>query len=149
MGREMTLALIKPDGVRRGLVGEILSRFERKGLRMVAMKMLQMDETLARRHYAEHEGKEFFQPLLEFIMSGPLVAMALEGENAVALTRMLMGATDPLEALPGTIRGDFASATRYNLVHGSDSAQRARVELALFFRDDEILTPSNPFLTEP
>ena len=149
MGREMTLVLIKPDGVRRGLVGDILGRFERKGLRLAAMKMLWMDEALARRHYAEHAGKYFFEPLVEFIRSGPLVAVALEGENAVALTRMLMGATDPLEAAPGTIRGDWASVTRYNLVHGSDSVERAQTELALFFREDEILAAPPPPLTEP
>ena len=136
---ERTLILVKPDGVRRGLVGEIVGRFERKGLHVVAMKMLRFDEALARRHYAEHVEKDFFPALLEFITSGPVVAMILEGDDAIALARLMMGATRHTEAAPGTIRGDFAAETTQNLVHGSDSPQRAAIEIGLFFGEDEIV----------
>jgi nucleoside-diphosphate kinase len=135
---ERTLILLKPDAVRRGLIGRIVARFEAKGLRIAGMKMLRFDEELASRHYAEHIGKDFYAALSEFIASGPTVALAVEGPDVVALTRALMGATRHTEAAPGTIRGDFAFSTTENLVHGSDSDKRAQVELGLFFRDDEL-----------
>ena len=131
---ERTLLLIKPDGVERGLVGEIISRIERKGLTVAALEMRIVSEELARRHYAEHDGKPFFGSLLEFITSGPLVAAIVEGPRAVAAMRQLAGATDPVEkAAPGTIRGDFGLETQFNLVHGSDSPESAGREIALWF----------------
>jgi nucleoside-diphosphate kinase len=131
---ERTLLLIKPDGVERGLVGEIISRIERKGLTVAALEMRIVSEELARRHYAEHDGKPFFGSLLEFITSGPLVAAIVEGPRAVAAVRQLVGATDPVEkAAPGTIRGDFGLETQFNLVHGSDSPESALREIALWF----------------
>lgn len=136
---ERTLLFVKPDGVRRGLIGEIVSRFERKGLRIVAMKMLRFTKELARKHYEEHVNKPFYPPLEEFILSGPVVAMIVEGEDVVELTRLMMGKTKHTEALPGTIRGEFAATTRENLIHGSDSPQRAAVEIANFFTEDEIV----------
>jgi nucleoside-diphosphate kinase len=130
---ERTLVLIKPDAVRRGLVGEILGRFERKGFRIVAMEQRSLDEGTARRHYAEHEGKAFFDELVEFITGGPLVACVLEGRNAVGVVRTMMGATDPAESLPGSIRGDLGMLVTENLIHGSDSDESAAREIALFF----------------
>jgi nucleoside-diphosphate kinase len=131
---ERTLLLIKPDGVGRRLVGEIISRMERKGLTVAALEMRIVSEDLARRHYAEHDGKPFFGSLLEFITSGPLVAAIVEGPRAVAAVRQLAGATDPVEkAAPGTIRGDFGLETQFNLVHGSDSTESAGREIALWF----------------
>jgi nucleoside-diphosphate kinase len=135
---ERTLILVKPDGVRRGLVGEIISRFEAKGLRIAGMKMLRFNEELAARHYAEHAKKDFYLPLVKFITSGPVVALALEGEDVVEITRSMMGVTSHLESAPGTIRGDLAYSTRENLAHGSDSNERAQIELALFFNKDEL-----------
>jgi nucleoside-diphosphate kinase len=128
-----TLVLVKPDGVRRGLIGEIISRMEKKGLRIAALRMLQMDEALARRHYAVHEGKPFFNDLVDFITSGPVVAMLLEGERAVDVVRTMMGDTDPKKSAPGTIRGDFGMDIGQNLIHGSDSDENARKEIDLFF----------------
>lgn len=131
---ERTLVLIKPDGVRRGLVGEILARIERKGLTLVAMDLRTVDGALAREHYAEHLGKPFFDSLVEFITGGPLVAVVVQGERAIAGFRQLAGGTDPVEkAVPGSIRGDFALITQYNLVHGSDSPESAAREIALWF----------------
>jgi nucleoside-diphosphate kinase len=130
-----TLILVKPDAFARGLSGEIIARFERKGLRIVAMRLMTMTTDEAQRHYAEHEGKPFFAELVEFIVSGPLVAMVLAGEEAVAAARQVIGATNPLDAAPGSIRGDFAIQTGQNLVHGSDSDQSAEREIALFFPD--------------
>lgn len=133
-GTERTLLLIKPDGIERRLVGEIVRRIERKGLAFAALELRNVDNELARRHYAEHEGKSFFAPLLEFITSGPVVAAIVQGPRAVAAVRQLAGATDPVEqAAPGTIRGDFALETQFNLVHGSDSAESAEREIALWF----------------
>jgi nucleoside-diphosphate kinase len=132
---DRTLILVKPDAFTRGLTGEILARFEHKGLRVVALRLMTMDRGLAERHYAEHEGKPFFDELVEFITSGPLVAMVLEGPHAVSAARQVIGATDPLEAAPGSIRGDFAIHTGTNLVHGSDSPDSAQRETALFFPD--------------
>lgn len=125
--------MVKPDGVRRGLIGEIISRFERKGLTLDKIRVLTIDEDLARRHYAEHVEKPFFPELLAFITSGPVVAMQWSGENAVAVARKIMGATNPQEAEPGTIRGDYGLVVTENLVHGSDSPESAARELALFF----------------
>jgi nucleoside-diphosphate kinase len=130
---DRTLILVKPDAFARGLTGEIIARFERKGLRIVALRHMQVTEDLARRHYAEHEGKPFFGDLVDFITSAPLVAMILEGQEAVRAARQVIGATDPLEAVPGSIRGDFALEVGQNMVHGSDSAQSARHEADLFF----------------
>src|ERR671936_2387834 len=122
---DRTLILVKPDAFARGLTGEIIARFERKGLRIVAMQFMQMDEALAQRHYAEHEGKPFFGELVEFITSGALVAMVLEGHEAVKAARQVIGATNPLEAAPGSIRGDYALEVGQNMVHSSDSNESA------------------------
>jgi nucleoside-diphosphate kinase len=130
---DRTLILVKPDAFARGLTGEIVARFERKGLRIVALKHMQMDKALASKHYAEHEGKPFFGELVEFITSGPLVAMVLEGYEAVVAARQVIGATNPLEATTGSIRGDFAVEVGQNMVHGSDSNESAAREAALFF----------------
>lgn len=132
---ERTLVLIKPDGVARNLVGEILSRIERKGLRVVAMELRTLDEGTAKTHYEEHASRPFFPSLVEFITSGPLLAMVLEGERSVEAFRALAGATDPVAAGPGTIRGDFALEVQQNLVHGSDSTYSAEREIKLFFPD--------------
>ena len=132
---ERTLILIKPDAFARGLTGEIIARFERKGLKIAALRAMRMSTELAERHYAEHLERPFFGELVEFITSGMLVAMLLEGEQAVRAARQVIGATDPLEAVPGSIRGDFALAVGQNLVHGSDSAESAARESALFFPD--------------
>jgi nucleoside-diphosphate kinase len=132
---DRTLILVKPDAFARGLTGEIIARFERKGLRIVALRYLQMNEDLAQRHYAEHEGKPFFGELVAFITSGPLVALVLEGYQAVVAARQVIGATNPLEAATGSIRGDFGLEVGQNLVHGSDSDESAAREVALFFGD--------------
>ena len=132
---DRTLILVKPDAFARGLTGEIIARFERKGLHIVALKHMTVDEDLAKRHYAEHDGKPFFGELVEFITSGPLVAMVLEGYEAVVAARQVIGATNPLEAAPGSIRGDFALEIGQNMVHGSDSNESAAREAALFFPD--------------
>ena len=128
-----TLILVKPDAFARGLTGEIIARFEHKGLRIAALKHMQADEELAKQHYAEHEGKPFFGELVEFITSGPLVAMVLEGHEAVKAARQVIGATNPLEATTGSIRGDFALEVGQNMVHGSDSDESAQREASLFF----------------
>lgn len=131
---ERTLLLVKPDGVERRLVGEILGRVERKGLTIAALELRTVSDELARSHYAEHDGKPFFGSLVEFITSSPLVAAIIEGPRAIAAIRQLAGGTDPVEkALPGTIRGDFGLETQFNLVHGSDSAESAEREIALWF----------------
>jgi len=133
MALESTFIMVKPDGVARGLVGEVISRFERKGLTLERIRMLTIDEALARRHYAEHVNKPFFPELLEFIVSGPVVAMEWSGESAISVCRDLMGATDPKQAAPGTIRADYGLAVTNNLVHGSDSPESALRELDIFF----------------
>ncbi|HEV3390331.1 MAG TPA: nucleoside-diphosphate kinase [Solirubrobacteraceae bacterium] len=132
---ERTLILIKPDAFARNLSGEIIARFERKGLRLVALNLLTMSRDLAGQHYAEHEGKGFYDELVSFITSGPLVAMVLEGEQAVVAARQVIGATDPLKATTGSIRGDFAIEVGQNMVHGSDSPESAAREVGLFFPD--------------
>lgn len=131
--KELTLVLVKPDGVRRGLVGEVIGRIERKTLNIAGVRMLRIDEALARRHYQAHVEKSFFPELLAFITSGPVVAVAVQGEKCVSIVRTMMGATDPRTAAPGTLRGDFCSALRENLVHGSDSVESAEYELGLYF----------------
>jgi nucleoside-diphosphate kinase len=130
---DRTLILVKPDAFARSLTGEIVARFERKGLKIVALKLMTLTDDLAQRHYAEHEGKPFFGELVEFITSGPLVAMVLEGRDAVKAARQVIGATNPLEATTGSIRGDFAIEVGKNLVHGSDAPESAARESALFF----------------
>jgi nucleoside-diphosphate kinase len=137
---ERTLVLVKPDGVQRGLVGEIISRLERTGLKLVALKMLRMDKKMAKKHYAIHQGKPFFEGLVKFITSSPLIAAVFEGENAVEVVRKTMGATDPVKATPGTIRGDLALDIGRNVVHGSDSLENAEKEIALFFSPKEIVS---------
>jgi nucleoside-diphosphate kinase len=130
---DRTLILVKPDAFARGLTGEIIARFERKGLKIVALKYMTVDEVLAKQHYAEHEGKPFFGELVDFITSGPLIAMVLEGEQAITAARQVIGATNPLEATTGSIRGDFAIAVGQNMVHGSDSPESGKREAELFF----------------
>ena len=136
---ERTLVLVKPDGVQRGLIGEVITRLERRGLRLVAMKFMQMTEELARRHYAEHEGKPFFPGLIDYITSGPIVAMVWEGSRAIEVVRTTMGTTKPAEAAPGTIRGDFALEVGRNIVHGSANPDDAVREVGIFFADDELV----------
>ena len=137
MSKERTLVLVKPDGVRRGLVGEVIARIERKGYEVTSLKMLQADRAILERHYSEHEGKPFYEPLIEFMMSGPIVALVAEGERVIEGFRALAGATDPTVAAPGTIRGDLArqQATKVvqNIVHGSDSVESAEREISIFF----------------
>jgi nucleoside-diphosphate kinase len=130
---ERTLILVKPDAVRRNLIGEVISRIERKGLKVIAMDLRTIDRETAQAHYAEHEGKSFFADVVEFITSGPAVALVAEGERAIESFRALAGATDPVKALPGTIRGDYALITAQNMVHGSDSPEAAEREIKIFF----------------
>ena len=137
---ERTLVIIKPDAVQRGLIGEIISRFERRGLRIAALKLIQIDKALAQRHYAIHEGKPFYEPLIQYITSSPVAVMVLEGNNAIEIVRRTMGATNPAEAAPGTIRADFSLEIGRNLVHGSDRPETAAFEVPLFFTENEILT---------
>jgi nucleoside-diphosphate kinase len=136
---ERTLVLVKPDGVQRRLVGEVITRFERRGLHLVALKLLRIDPDLAQRHYAEHQGKPFFAGLVDFITSAPVVAMVWEGDDAVAQVRSMMGATNPSAAAPGSIRGDLAVTIGNNVVHGSDSPGRGAEEIALFFQPAELI----------
>ena len=135
---ERSLVLIKPDAVQRGLAGEIISRLEKKGLKIVAMKMLHMDKNLAQRHYAVHKGKTFFDDLVDFITSSPIIAIVFQGKNAVEIIRQMMGETDPAKAQLGTIRGDFGIDIGHNLIHGSDSLENASNEIDLFFSAEEI-----------
>ena len=137
---EQTLVLVKPDGVQRGLIGEIIGRLEMRGLKLVGMKLLQVDEDLAHRHYGEHVDRPFFPGLVSFITSGPAVAMAWEANNAVEIVRSTMGPTNPAGAAPGTIRGDLGVDIGRNLIHGSDSPESAQRELALFFQPGELLS---------
>lgn len=139
---QQTLVLLKPDALERGLVGEIVSRLEGRGLKIVAMKMIWVDEALAKRHYTAHEDKPFFEGLVEFITSNPIIAAVFEGEDAVAVVRNAMGDTDPARAAPGTIRGDLAQDIGRNLVHGSDSEETAEEEIKLFFYQKEIFNYS-------
>lgn len=136
---ERTLVLLKPDSIQRGLAGEVISRLERRGLKFVAMKLMKVSEDLAHRHYGEHVGKPFFDGLVKFITSSPIVAMVVEGENAVEVVRNVIGATNPTQAAPGTIRGDLALTIGMNLVHGSDSPESAKREIDIFFQPQEIV----------
>ena len=136
---ERTLLIIKPDAVQRGLIGPILTRLERRGLRFAALKLMQITPELAARHYAIHQGKGFYEGLIEFITSGPVVVAVVEGNNAIEIMRRTMGATNPLQAEPGTIRADFGLEIGRNLVHGSDGPETAAYEIPLFFSEDEIL----------
>jgi len=137
---QRTLVIIKPDAVQRGLIGEITARFERRGLKIAALKLMQIDESLARKHYAVHEGKPFFEGLIEYITSAPVAVMVLEGNRAIEIVRNTMGATDPAAATPGTIRADLALEIGRNLVHGSDGPETAAKEIDLFFDRAELLT---------
>jgi len=137
---ERTYLMVKPDGVQRGLIGEIVSRFERKGLQLVGAKLMLVSPEQAKRHYGEHEGKAFYDKLLAFITSGPVFAMVWQGDNAVAAARQLIGKTDGLEAAPGTIRGDYAIHTNFNLIHGSDSRESAEREIGIFFSPSELVS---------
>jgi nucleoside-diphosphate kinase len=134
-----TFAMVKPDGVQKGLVGEIISRFEKKGLKIVALKIMKITPELAEKHYSEHKGKPFFADLVSFITSGPVAAMVLEGENVIPTVRTMMGATNPQDAAPGTIRGDFALIIDENIIHGSDSPESAMREIGIFFKEEEIV----------
>lgn len=137
---QQTLLLLKPDAVQRRLIGTLIGRFERKGLRLAGLKFLQADRTLAEKHYAVHKGKPFYESLLGFLTSGPTVAMVWEGREAVAVCRNLIGATDGVKAAPGTIRGDFALTVQNNLIHGSDSPENAAAEVALWFESKEMVS---------
>ncbi len=143
MAIEQTLILCKADAVARGLVGEIISRFERRGYTIAAMKLLNVEQERARRHYAEHEGKSFFAWLVEYITSAPIVALVVEGNDAVEGCRATIGATNPIKAVPGTIRGDYGQTIGRNLVHGSDSPESAKREIAIWFAPDEVFSRSH------
>jgi len=136
---EQTLIIVKPDAVQRGLTGEVLARLERRGLTIAALKLIRVDRELAHRHYAEHQGKPFFDGLVQFITSGPAVAAVIQGSNAIQVVRTTMGATNPVAAAPGTIRGDLALDLDRNIIHGSDSPESAIREIALFFRPNELV----------
>jgi len=135
---EKTLIIIKPDGVERGLIGPIISRFEQRGLKFIGMKLMQVSDELARQHYAIHEGKPFFEPLIQYITSSPVVVMALAGPDAIKIARNTIGATKPSEAAPGSIRGDFGMMVGRNLVHGSDSVENGELEIGLWFDESEL-----------
>lgn len=139
---ERTFSMVKPDGVQRGLIGEIIRRFEQRGVKVAALKLMQITPALAAEHYNEHIGKPFFNDLVDFITSGPVAAMVLEGENAVAMVRAMMGATNPQDSAPGTIRGDYGMTINKNIIHGSDSTISAVREIDLFFSVDEIISYS-------
>jgi len=138
---ERTFIMVKPNGVARGLVGEIVRRFEARGFALRGMKLIRVSRTLAERHYAEHAGKPFFEPLVAFITSGPVVVMVWEGREAIKVARTMTGVTDPVDAAPGTIRGDLALSKEENVVHGSDGPESAAREIALFFSDEELVQP--------
>lgn len=139
-GRQQTLIIVKPDAIQRGLGGTILATFERKGLRLAALRLMQISRELAERHYSVHQGKPFYESLVSFITSGPVIVGVLEGPDAIAATRMLMGSTNPVESAPGSIRGELALTIGQNLVHGSDSPETARYEIDLFFQPDDIVS---------
>jgi nucleoside-diphosphate kinase len=140
---QRTFVAIKPDGVQRGLIGDIVSRFEKKGLKIVGMKFMQVTKQLAENHYGEHKGKPFFEGLVGFITSGPILAMVLEGKDAIAVSRTVIGATNPVSAAPGTIRGDLALEIGRNIVHGSDGPESAKREIGIFFSDEELVSNWN------
>ncbi len=136
---ERTFVMIKPDGVQRGIIGQVLEHFESKGLKLVAAKFMRIDDTLAAKHYGEHIGKPFYEPLVKFITSGPVLAMVWEGEKSITTVRTIVGKTNPADAGPGTIRGDFGMTTGRNIIHASDSLASAQREINLFFQENEIL----------
>jgi nucleoside-diphosphate kinase len=138
-GMERTLVILKPDAVQRGLIGTILARLEQRGLRFAALKLMRITPELAARHYAEHQGKDFYEPLIRFITSGPVIVAVVEGEDAIQIVRSTLGKTSPAEAAPGTIRADFGMEKSRNLIHGSDSPKSAAYEIPLFFTQEEIL----------
>ena len=140
MALQRTFVMIKPDGVRRNLVGEIISRFEKRGLKIVGMKMVKIDRSTAEKLYEEHKGKSFFEDLINYITSGPVVCMVIEGDDVVSVVRKMIGNTDPKEAPPGTIRGDYALSKAENVIHASDSEEKAKREISLFFKEDELVT---------
>ena len=137
---ERTYLMVKPDGVQRGLCGEIVSRFEKKGLKLIAMKLMVIPKETAENHYGEHKGKKFYDSLISYITSGPVLAMVWEGENAVSICRNMMGKTNPAESAPGTIRGDYAMVTGLNIIHGSDSVESAEREIKIFFKPEELVS---------
>ncbi|MFP3144690.1 MAG: nucleoside-diphosphate kinase [Caldisphaera sp.] len=137
---EKTLVLVKPDGVKRGLIGEVISRFERKGLKILALKMIKLDKSKGEEFYSVHKDKSFFKDLVEFITSGPIVAIILEGDSAISVVRLMIGSTDGRKAQPGTIRGDFALSIQDNVVHASDSQESFEREYKVLFKDEEIIT---------
>jgi nucleoside-diphosphate kinase len=137
---ERTFAMVKPDGVQRGLVGEVIRRFENKGIKIAALKLMQIKPELAEKHYAEHKERSFFADLVNFITSGPVAAMVLEGDNVIAMVRTMMGVTNPKDSAPGTIRGDFGMTIDKNIIHGSDSPVSAAREIGIFFAENEIVT---------
>lgn len=137
---EKTLILLKPDAVVKGVCGQIIDRFEKRGFKIIGLKMLQLSKELAETHYQDHRNKPFFQELVTFIISGPLIAMVISGENSIKATRTMMGLTNPLDAAPGTIRGDFALNVRNNIIHGSDSLESAEKEIQTFFTDSELIS---------
>lgn len=139
---EKTFLMVKPDGVQRNLIGEIVSRFEKKGFQLVGAKLMQIPTELAEQHYGEHKERPFFGELVEFITSGPVFAMVWEGENVISTARLMMGATNPKESAPGTIRGDFAVTVGKNIIHGSDSSESAEREIGLFFKQEELVSYS-------
>ena len=136
---EKTFSMIKPDGIQRGLIGEILQRFEKKGIKIAAMKFMMIDKELAAKHYEAHKGKGFYDDLIRFITSSPVLAMVFEGEDVINIVRKLAGATSPESALPGTVRGDYSLDVEYNLIHASDSKESAEREISLFFKEKEII----------
>ncbi|MEN0649649.1 nucleoside-diphosphate kinase [Caldifermentibacillus hisashii] len=136
---EKTFLMVKPDGVQRGLIGEIVSRFERRGFQLVGAKLMQIPTSVAEQHYGEHKGKPFYDELVSFITSGPVFAMVWQGENVIATARQMMGATNPKDALPGTIRGDYGVTVGKNIIHGSDSLESAKREISLFFKEEELV----------
>ena len=138
--KERTFVALKPDAVRRKLIGKIIERFENKGLEIIAMKMVKLDREMAEKYYEEHKGKEFYERLINFMTSGRIVVMVIEGENAISVVRKMIGKTNPAEAEPGTIRGDFALTTPDNVIHASDSKENAEREIKLFFKEDEIFS---------
>ncbi|MFD2612019.1 nucleoside-diphosphate kinase [Paenibacillus gansuensis] len=141
---ERTFLMVKPDGVQRGLIGEVVKRFEQKGFQLVGAKLMQISREKAELHYAEHQGKPFFPGLVDFIISGPVFGMVWEGDQVIALSRTMIGKTNSLDALPGTIRGDYAVHTNLNIIHGSDSPESAQREISNFFSEQELITYTKP-----
>ncbi|WP_173916297.1 nucleoside-diphosphate kinase [Halobacillus sp. Marseille-Q1614] len=144
---EKTFLMIKPDGVQRSLIGDITAKFEKKGFKLAGAKLMQIDRSLAEEHYGEHKGKPFFEELVDFITSGPVFAMVWEGENVISTARLMMGATNPKESAPGTVRGDYGVNVGKNVIHGSDSPESAKREISLFFNEQELINYNKDSLT--